>query len=179
MNKSTSRPKAWTKRSIILFLSFVALAGVFLLSLPSKPPREAKVIENFNAHRPAYERLKAMLLSDEQLRRVADWGIENAEGIHHPPEGGFSVDRFHEYLSLLSEVGAKGASRGRGENAQEVCVLAWAAGWAGDTRHVETCWLDHEPANQVASLDAFYLTPKPRHPVFRHIDGNWYLWADW
>jgi hypothetical protein len=25
----------------------------------------------------------------------------------------------------------------------------------------------------------FYRTPKPRRPVFRHIDGNWYAWADW
>jgi hypothetical protein len=169
MNKSATGPKPWTKRLIVLFLSFVALAGVILLILPSKSPREAKVIEKFNAHRPAYER----------LLRVADWGVENTEGIHHPPEGGVSVDRFHEYLSLLHEVGAKGASRRRGERAQEACVLVWTAGWAGDTRHVQICWLNHEPTNQVASLDAFYLTPKPRHPVSRHIDANWYLWADW
>jgi hypothetical protein len=29
------------------------------------------------------------------------------------------------------------------------------------------------------SLDDFYKTPKPRKPVFRRVDGNWYLWADW
>jgi len=181
MNKSTSGLRVWAKRAIILFLGFVAFAGVLLLVEPSKPPREEKLIDNFNAHRSAYERLKAMLLADHELLRVADWGVETASplGIHHPPEGGFSVDRFHEYLSLLNEIAAKGASRGRGEYSEEACILVWAAGWAGDTRHVETCWLDHEPTDQVASLDAFYQTPKPRHPVFKHIDGNWYRWADW
>lgn len=23
------------------------------------------------------------------------------------------------------------------------------------------------------------LADEPRHPAFRHIDSNWYLWADW
>src|SRR5689334_4416896 len=176
MNKS----RTWVQRSIVLFLSFVALAGVFLLVLPNSPPKEESVNRNFNSHRPAYEHLRAMLLSDDQLLRIADWGVETAhpEGIHHPPEGGFPVARFQEYLSVLNEVGAKGASTSR-EHPKEACVLVWAAGWAGDTRHVQICWLEHEPGSQVASLDAFYQTPKPRRPVFRHIDGNWYLWADW
>jgi hypothetical protein len=184
MNKSDGGVTgSWVKWSTIAILGFVAMAGVVLIVLPtSKPPREEKVIENFNTHRPAYERLRTMLLADDQLLRVAEWGVETDSpvGIHHPPEGGFSVDRYHEYLSLFKEVGAMGASRGRrGEHPEDACVLVWAAGWAGDTRHVDTCWLEHEPPNQLASLDAFYQTPKPRHPEFRHIDGNWYLWADW
>jgi hypothetical protein len=29
-----------------------------------------------------------------------------------------------------------------------VSIGAWAGGWAGDTRHIEICWIDHEPAEQ-------------------------------
>src|SRR5579862_7440767 len=73
----------------------------------------------------------------------------------------------------------KGASREEGEHPGVVCVWVWVSGWAGDTRHVDVCWVDQEPTNQVASLDDFYKTPKPRSPVFKRIEGNWYFWADW
>lgn len=116
MNKSVGGVTgSWVKWSTISILGFVAIAGLVLIVLPtSKPPREEKVIENFNTNRPAYERLR-VLLADDQLLRVAEWGVETDSpmGIHHPREGGFSVDRYHEYLSLVKEVGAIGASRGR------------------------------------------------------------------
>jgi len=174
-----NKPGTWAKLSIILVVGFIGLTAALLLFLQSKPPKEERVIENFKVHRSAYEHLRAMLSADQQLLRVAAWGVETAspEGIRHPPEG-LPLGRFHEYLSLLNEVGAKSASRSR-EHPKDACILVWAAGWAGDTRHVEICWLEREPTNLVASLNAFYQTPKPRRPVFRHIDDNWYLWADW
>ncbi len=167
---------------IILLFLVAALWAVFVFVFPtSKPPKESKIIEKFYTHRATYERIRDMLLADDQLVRVAAWGVETTKpvGIHKPPEGGFPVNRYNEYLTLLSETTAKAAFRERGENPGVVGVLVWASGWGGDTRHVNICWVDHEPVNQVDSLDDFYKTSKPRHPVFKHIDGNWYLWADW
>jgi hypothetical protein len=170
-------------KRLVIFLTLVAgLAAAFLyVGSSSKPPKESTLIKNFHEHRDAYERLRDMLLADEQVLRVASWGVETTKSIgsHIPSEGDFPVGRYNEYLELLKQTGGLGASRGRGSHPESVGVLVWASGWAGDTRHVEICWLDHEPANVVPSLDDYYKTPKPRHPVFRHIDGNWYLWADW
>lgn len=120
-----------------------------------------------------------MLLADDGLERVASWGVETtSSGITKPPAGNFPASRYNEYLSLLKDIDGKGAFRERGHN-PDVGILVWASGWAGDTRHVAIYWLNHKPSNEVASLDDFYRTPKPRRPVFRRIDGNWYLWADW
>jgi len=167
---------------LCILLSLVAAMFCFLaIVFPSnKPPREEKLVENFYAHRAAYERLRDMLQADDQLLRVASWGVETTKsGINVPPQGDFPIGRYNEYLALLRETGGIGAFRGRGAHPESVSIGVWASGWAANTRHVHICWVNQEPANQVASLEDYYQTPKPRHPVFRHIDGNWYLWADW
>jgi hypothetical protein len=149
--------------------------------LSDHPPPEKNLLNNFYAHRASYERLRDMLLEDRQLLRVANWGVETTESVSasKPPEGTFPLNRHKEYLALLGEVGGRGAFRGREGDSKAVGVLVYVSGFAGDTRHVTICWVEGEPTNQVKSLDEFYLTPKPRTPVYRHIDGNWYLWADW
>jgi len=96
-----------------------------------------------------------------------------------PPEGGISVDRYREYLALLSEIGAKRADQVNEEDANNIHIGVWGSAFAGETRHINISWLDHEPKNTVTSLDEFYQRPKPRSPVYRHIDGHWYIWADW
>jgi hypothetical protein len=186
MKGLTSVTQMWkartTRLAAIFLLLFAVLVGLLLyVRSANKPPAEGELISNFQTHRATYERLRDMLEADKQLLRVATWGVETTEsvGIRIPPEGGFPVGRYHEYLTLLREVGGIGAFRGKGEHAESVSVLVWASGFGGDTRHVQICWVNHEPTNTVASLTDYYQTPKPRHPVFRHIDGNWYIWADW
>lgn len=172
--------------AIVLFSFFVVLPAVFILFvllLISAPPKESIVIKNFYAHRAAYEQLRDMLLVDKELTVVADWGIETSDSriSKMPPEGGLSVSRYRKYLALFREIGARMLARvSRGEEEPpEIRVLIWGSGFAGDTRHVAVSWLDHAPLNTVGSLDDFYKTPKPRNPVYRHIDGHWYIWADW
>jgi hypothetical protein len=168
------------KRLAFIFLAIGAALACTALFLPSNPPKESKVIESFHTHRAAFERLRDMLVSEKQRIAVARWGVEtaNAPVPHVPPDGGFPVARYQEYLALLKEVGGTGAFRGDGEYPENISIGVWAHGWAGDTRHVEISWQEHEPPNQVPSIEDFYQTPKPRKPVFRHIEGNWYVWAD-
>ncbi|MGZ4829666.1 MAG: hypothetical protein ACXV78_08480, partial [Candidatus Angelobacter sp.] len=125
-------------------------------------------------------RLRDMLVADRQLVRVALWGVETTKSVvpQKPPDGDFPAGRYQEYLAVLEETGAMGASRAEGVQ-PEICALVWGSGWAGDTRHVNICWVEHEPEPQVSSLDEYYRTPKPRQPVFRKIEAHWYLWADW
>ena len=88
-----------------------------------------------------------------------------------------AVERYREYLALLKEIGARRVERV--EDPPEVYFGVWSSGFAADTRHITVSWLDRKPSNIVASLDAFYRTEKPRTPSYVHIDGNWYIWADW
>jgi hypothetical protein len=120
------------KRLGAISLLFVAVLGgaFFCVSCGSKPPIESTLIESFRAHRAAYEHLRDMLEADQQLLRVASWGVETTNsGISHPPEGGFPIGRYNEYLALLRETGAIGADRGRGAHPESVSVLVWASGW--------------------------------------------------
>jgi hypothetical protein len=164
----------------IVLVAIVAALGLMLLiaHFTNRPPTEARIIANFESHRATYERLRDMLTADDKLLRVADWGIETDSGFVKPPEGPFPAARYNEYLALLKQVDAKWASRHRG-NPAEPCVLVWASGFAGDTRHRSICWLTVEPENQVATLAAFERSPRPRKPAFKRIDGDWYIWADW
>lgn len=162
----------------VLLGALVTFLGVTLFFPHRSPPREEQVLRNFETHRAAFERLRDMLIEDKTLVRVADWGVETTKTMGKPPAGDFPVNRYNEYLALLKEVRAVGAFRDRGEAPESVGALVYASGFAGDTRHMDVCWLAHEPPNQVSSLNDFYKTPKPRNPVYRHIEGNWYLWAD-
>src|SRR6266702_629452 len=87
------------------------------------PPTEAALLPNFNAHRSTYERLKLYLQADDQLDRLASWGIQTSTSpiAVMPPQGGFSRSRFDEYLSLLNEVHGVSAYRSRGPHC-ELCV---------------------------------------------------------
>jgi len=171
------------KRMALLFLSLVvALCGSFVLVLPSnRPPKEKRLLENFYAHRAAFERLRDMLISDEKVRAVyTRFGVETTEsGLPQvPSKVNFPATRYSEYRALLEQIGGTEVFRA-GQDNSTICISVWAGGFGGDTRHVDNCWLAMPPANKVNSLSEFYKTPKPRRPVFRHIDGNWYLWADW
>lgn len=166
--------------SVLILVAVVC--GAILYDIPRhKPPREQKLIENFYAHRAAYEHLRNMLIEDKQLLRVASWGVQTKDSLvsTKPPQGDFPLDRYNEYIALLNETRGTGAYRANGDPPESVGIDVFASGWAGESRHVDICWLGREPINQITSLDDFYKTAKPRHPVYRHIDGNWYLYADW
>lgn len=166
---------------IIVIAVVAACMGLWTYVFPSAtPPSEDRLLKTFYSNRSAYEHLRDMMLADTQVRAVySRSGVETtSSGLPHPPsEVNFPSSRYNEYKSLLEQARTPEVFR-RGEGNSEICISLWGTGFGGDTRHVDLCWLDLAPANQVASLDDFYKTPKPRHPVFNRIDKNWYLWAD-
>ena len=164
----------------VVGIAVVLSALVLWFHFATRPPNEAATIANFYAHRAGYDELREMLLADNDLVRVADWGVQTSDSAvpQVPPQGNFPAGRYRKYLSLLTEIGAMGAFRTH-EAHPEIGVQVWVSGFAGDTRHVNVCWREDKPTNQVASLDEFYRTPKPRQSAYRHIEGNWYIWADW
>lgn len=155
---------------------------MFIYVFPSsRPPREKDLIENFNAHRAGFERLRDMLLEDKTVLAVATWGIETTTtGPHHVQPGEeFSLNRYNKYLALLEQIGGTRVYRIRGRVPELIGVSVWATGWGGDTRHIDICWTEQEPANEVANLDDYYRNPRRPRRVFRRIDRAWYIFADW
>ena len=172
--------RSFRRFAIISFAVLAFIASLFIiLSISSRPPNEDKIVSDFKAHRSSYERVRTMLSEDKDVEGVAPWGIQpDGSPIWKiPPDGGMPVKRYQEYLALLKQTGASRV--GQGGNPLEVSFGVWASGWGGDTRHVDVSWLEREPSNTVVSLDAFYRTDKPRRSSYVHIDGNWYIWADW
>jgi len=166
---------------IISFSVMAAFIASFLIfvSVSSRPPKEDKIVSDFRTHRASFERVRTMLLEDKSIEGVAPWGIqpEGSPLWKIPPDGGMPVGRYQEYLALLKEIGA--GRVGQGGDPVEVSFGVWRFGFAGDSRHIDVAWLEREQPNTVISLDAFYRTDKPRRPSYVHIDGNWYIWADW
>ncbi len=152
-----------------------------LIFFQMTPPKAKKLIADFQGHRAAYERLREMILTDQRVEEVSMRGVETAASLvpRRPSEVNFPLTRYQEYMALLSDIDKGAVFRTEEKQAKLVCVGVWGAGWAGDTRHQWVCWSNSEPDNQVASLDDYYRNAKRPLNVFRHIDGNWYLRADW
>ena|ERR1035437_2540795 len=164
----------------IAFLFVVVGIGGCVYCFAPRPPKEAKLIKNFNDHRAAFEELRDMLQADGHLLRVASWGVETTKPffLGYPSEGNFPTDRFNKYLALLKQVNGTWAYRNEGENPDPGIGL-WGWGWAGNTRHIVICWKDQAPTNQIVTLDGYRGRGSNREVVFRHIDEKWYLWTDW
>jgi hypothetical protein len=162
---------------IFAVLSLIVI-GYFL---DPKRPTENELIKNFNQHRATFEQLRGMLEVDTNLSRLADWGVETRKPffLGYPSEQNFPIARYHEYLSLLKQVGGMAALRDEGDH-PDPSILVWGWGWAGDTRHICICWLDEKPTNQIVSMVGYHGSADAGpNGVYRHIDQNWYIWIDW
>jgi len=166
------------KKAIVLAL--LSVGGT--VGCSSTPPKQSELVADFHAHQRGYEDLRDMLLADKKLLRVTPDGVETTKsGLVRivPPTEGVSGERYNRYLALFRETGAKGVFQWDAGQSGNIGIAVWGSGWGGDTRHIALVWMEQRPASEVDSLDAFYRSPKPRSPVFSHIEGDWYLWADW
>jgi hypothetical protein len=159
----------------------VVIAGLFALRYSLAPPSEAKLLENFHAHRPAFEQLREMLQEDKQISRLGEWGVHvYPGGISKPPEGNFPVERFQRYLSLLKQAHAIGVS-GDDSPHPNLSVGVWRAGFAGESVHIAFSWTEDQVRRQVPSFQDYLRTheaPAGKGWVCSHVDGNWYLCTD-
>ena len=64
------------KLLVIVGAVIVLLMGGSFYYFAPHPPKEAALIQNFQDHRAAFEKLRDMLQADAHLRRVAGWGVE-------------------------------------------------------------------------------------------------------
>jgi hypothetical protein len=87
----------------ITLLFFAAALGGCIYFFAPLPPKESKLIQNFNQHRATFMQLRDMLQSDTNLARIANWGVETRAPffLGFPPENVFPGDRFKKYLALI------------------------------------------------------------------------------
>jgi hypothetical protein len=169
----------WLWAVVITFVTIVGVLGALLFWFveSGRPPKEAKLLEDFHTHRAAFERLRDMLEADTNLARVANWGVETDKGTFTYVAGHFPMDRYNAYLALLKETGGIAAARSDG-----AYILLWGSGFAGDTVHAGVCSVDEPPKRQVTSLDQYYQDHKSTGGntglVYRRVEGNWYLYTD-
>lgn len=151
----------------ITFLFVVVMFGGCVYFSAPRPPTEAKLIQNFNEHRIAFEQLRDMLQADTNLSRVASWGVETRKPffLGYPSENNFPMKRFNQYLALLKQANGYVGVRYE-ENHTDVGIIVWGSGFAGDTRHIWISWMNEAPTNQAGV-------------AFKQIDQNWYLERDW
>jgi hypothetical protein len=138
---------------------------LFICCVP-RPPKEEALIENFKAHRAAFEKLRDMLEADTNLSRVASWGVDTRKPffLGYPTETNFPSKRFLQYLTLLNQANGYVGVRSDGDHA-DVGVIVWGSGFAGDTHHIGFYWMDKIPTNW-------------EDASFKQIDHNWYLERD-
>ena len=133
-----------TFKRLTIGLLFVVLAiGGCIYFLAPRPPKEAKLIQNFNEHRIAFEQLRDMLQADTNLSRVASWGVETQKPffLGYPSEKYFPMKRFNQYLGLLKQANGYVGVRFEGDQAG-VGIIVWGSGFAGDTRHIWISWMN-------------------------------------
>jgi hypothetical protein len=74
------------------------------------PPEEKELVANFHTHRASYERLREMIREDSEVEAVyTRWGVETTtSGLPRiPPAVNFPASRWHEYLAVLKQMGAR------------------------------------------------------------------------
>jgi hypothetical protein len=158
--------KTFKRLAIALLFVVVAFGGCIYCFAP-RPPKETKLIQNFNEHRAAFEQLRDMLQADTNLSRVAKWGVgtRNPFFLGYPSEENFPTNRFNQYLVLLKQANGYVGVRSEGDHA-DVGVIVWRWGFAGNTRHIWIFWMN--ATNQISTMGGYQ----------KHIDQNWYLTAD-
>jgi hypothetical protein len=177
---STKRVQVRNFLIIFVPLTLLFVGPCFYVGYTRKPPKEVDLINNFNAHRAAFEQLRDMLIADTNISRIGTWGVDIRKPfcMGYPTEKQFPLERFKKYQTLLKEAGGKVLSRREGDTVEpEPSICVWAWGWAGTSRHIGICWLNQSPTNQISTLDG-YNSGLEDGWAYRHIDSNWYFWTD-
>ncbi len=117
-----------------------------------------------------------MLQQDSNITQVAAYGVSttNHDSIDTltPEQAGLHKARYAEYLATLKKAGAILAVHNNGEF--YFLVKRW--GFAGGGWGIAVVSRTTTPTNQIASLDDYPKTQYSSDGVYRHIEGDWYLW---
>ncbi len=191
--------KLWKNRVLVFAAIILGLVAVFfsvalalfgpniffLSDVLNQHPTDERLIAIFQGKRLEFEALREMIQSDEYLERVAPDFVrpEDYEAARISPE------RIRDYRRLFSSLRLQGGVTAYSDRNQVVTFIASAVGLgiSGSAKGYE--WRATPPeivsdafhgARLCGDLDSYIKANKGKHnlpisSIFRHIEGNWYL----
>lgn len=172
----------------VFFSVALALFGpniIFLSDLLNHHPTDERLIAIFHGNRSEFEALREMIQSDQYLERVAPDFVrpDDYEAAR------ISSERIRDYRRLFSSLRLQGGLTAYSDRNQVVTFIASAVGLgiSGSAKGYE--WRATPPeivadtfhgTRLCGDLDAYVKANKgknnlPIGRIFRHIEGNWYL----
>ena len=163
------------RRKLVIFFGLLIVGAVWLY-FQCIPPKDSTLIKQFYAHRDEFEKLRGMLQRDHNIRQVAAYGLSTTNRDEPdtltPEQAGLQRSRYTEYLATFKNVDAILAVHNDGE----YYFLIKRCGFAGGGWGIAVVSREIAPSNQIASLDDYQKTDHSSGGVYRHIEGDWYLW---
>jgi len=162
-----------------LFAKAVESNDCVLADFSEKPtiyfpgPMDKDLISNFKSHRSAFDSLAKLFRHDNKLQRVG----ETFTVPEDPASIGVNSRRIANYRALLTKIGAL---EGLAHFSEEYLILSWTFGVTTSAEYSKGyCYLVRPPKKLSKSLDMYEPTGKERTEDYRHIEGNWYIYADY
>lgn len=143
-------------------MSWILTSG----DIPHKSDEE--LIANFKAHEAQFNQLLEMVLADKALRRVDDDWTDPKD----PQTIGISPERIAAYRRIFRTLDIpRGVSSYQG--VVEFISSSQGLAVGGSSK----CYtrLEKPPSNMVDNIETYRSRPGASYPVFRHVQGNWYL----
>jgi hypothetical protein len=160
---------------------FIALAAVAIVvvawgalmswawtsgAIPHKS--DEALIANFKAHEAQFNQLLEMVLADKGLRRIDDDWTDPKD----PQTIGVSSERIAVYRKIFRTLDIP---RGFSSYQGIVEFISSSQGLAVSGSSKCYTWLEKPPSNLVDNIETYRAKPGASYPVFRHVQGNWYL----
>ena len=132
------------------------------------PPSDAKLIDDFQRHRPQYNELLRMFQEDKGLDRTGDLA-----GTMPQDTAAVGVDaaRLQRYRDLMDQLGVKSPERYFGS-----VLFITSSGGIVPSGYTEGYVYAKKPPSPLVSDTS---EPHDEGEYYRHIDGDWYLVYEW
>lgn len=149
-------------------------------------PKDAKMIENFGAHRSKFEELLKMFEADRSLGRVGPDFTRNASFFEkcvgpNAWDGKVTLvaeERLAAYRQLFKELGLTAGIEGYCDKI-EVLFYASTRGLSVSGSMKGYSNLKVRPEVVVESLDTYWSADGRSFTAYKQIDGNWYLYFNY
>lgn len=137
-------------------------------------PSDDVLIANFQSHKSQFDQLLQMFIADKGLGRVAKDFTRPA----NPAEIGVTPERLAEYRKLFTTLGLRSGIEGY-DPKDTVTFYASTQGLAVSGSSKGFAYLKEPPKILVDKLDGYRSADGRSFTVYRHLEGNWYLYLDY
>jgi hypothetical protein len=134
--------------------------------IPHKSDEE--LIANFKTHEAEFDQLLQMVVADKGLLRVDDDWTNPTD----PKTIGVSDERIATYRNIFRKLDIP---RGFSSYQGGVEFISSSQGLAVGGSSKCYTWLEKPPPKLVDNIETYRSKPGASYPVFRHVQGNWYL----